>query len=262
MTDIGLSFKELYEVSLKATYPIEIGQKLVEEGEIIAKFDKIQIANFSEIKNRAAANGGYDARSLIFWEETKELQLSFVQGVFSKSQYALMNNAALFQNHSKEELLIDKREWLESNESGEFELNKIPVGKVFIYNKLTGEKITQYTQNEKFFKIDQSFVDLIVDYQYNYLGETTTIQVGKPLVEGFLTLTGKMKVKDDITGQVKTGIIYIPKLKLMSDLSMRLGSDTIPQVGRLNAVALPVGGKGNKKVMEVIFLDDDIDSDM
>ena len=118
--DAGLSFKELYEVSLKTTYPIEIGQKLVEEGEIIAKFDKIQIANFSEIKNRATANGGYDARSLVFWEETKELQLSFVQGVFSKSQYALMNNAALFQGQPKEDLLIDKREYLESNESGEF----------------------------------------------------------------------------------------------------------------------------------------------
>ena len=48
----------------------------------------------------------------------------------------------------------------------------------------------------------------------------------------------------------------------MSDLSMRLGADAMPQVGKLDAIALPVGAKGNKKVMEIIFLDDDIDSDM
>ena len=71
-----------------------------------------------------------------------------------------------------------------------------------------------------------------------------------------------MRVKDDITGQVKTGIVMIPRLKLMSDLSIRLGSNAVPQVGRLDAIALPVGAKGNKKVMEIIFLDDDIDSDM
>ena len=71
-----------------------------------------------------------------------------------------------------------------------------------------------------------------------------------------------MKVKDDITGKVKTGIINIPKLRLMSDLSMRVGSDAIPQVGRLDAVAVPEGARGQQKVMDIIFLDDDIDADM
>ena len=71
-----------------------------------------------------------------------------------------------------------------------------------------------------------------------------------------------MRVKDDITGKVKTGIIKIPKLRLMSDLSMRVGSDAIPQVGRLDAVAVPEGTRGQSKVMEIIFLNDDIDADM
>ena len=86
--------------------------------------------------------------------------------------------------------------------------------------------------------------------------------VGRPLTQGYLSLMGKMRVKDDITGKVKTGIIKIPKLRLMSDLSMRVGSDAIPQVGRLDAVAVPEGGRGQSKVMEIIFLNDDIDADM
>jgi hypothetical protein len=88
------------------------------------------------------------------------------------------------------------------------------------------------------------------------------MNVGKSLTSGFLSLTGKMRVKDDITGQVKIGIINIPKLKLMSDLSMRLGSHAIPLVGRMDTVAIPVGNRGQKRAMEIIFLGDDIDSDM
>jgi hypothetical protein len=82
------------------------------------------------------------------------------------------------------------------------------------------------------------------------------------LTNGYLSLEGKTRVKDDITGQVTTGIIKIPKLKLMSDLSMRLGQDAVPVVGRLDAIAVPTGERGHKKVMELIFLNDDIDSDM
>ena len=48
----------------------------------------------------------------------------------------------------------------------------------------------------------------------------------------------------------------------MSDLSMRLGRDATPIVGRLNAIALPVGDRSNKEVMSLLFLDDDIDSDL
>jgi hypothetical protein len=41
-----IGFKELYQVSLKATYPIEAGGRIFEVGESIASFDKISIANF------------------------------------------------------------------------------------------------------------------------------------------------------------------------------------------------------------------------
>ena len=45
-----LNFKELYEVSLKTTLPIEVGGEKIEAGETVAFFDKIQIANFQEVK--------------------------------------------------------------------------------------------------------------------------------------------------------------------------------------------------------------------
>ena len=41
------SFKELYSVSLKATYPMEINNKKDEIGEVSTTFDNIQLANFN-----------------------------------------------------------------------------------------------------------------------------------------------------------------------------------------------------------------------
>ncbi|MBQ6628087.1 MAG: hypothetical protein IJH65_04645 [Methanobrevibacter sp.] len=38
--------KELYDVVLKATYPIELGNRTLEVGEVILAFDNIQISGF------------------------------------------------------------------------------------------------------------------------------------------------------------------------------------------------------------------------
>ena len=90
--------QELYFVQLKSTYPIEIKGVQYAAGEVVAAFDKIQIANFQEIKNTASANGGWNNQAHIFWESTKEIKISFTQGVFSKRQFALLSNAKLIKS--------------------------------------------------------------------------------------------------------------------------------------------------------------------
>jgi hypothetical protein len=77
--------KELYSVFLKTTYPIEVSGKRIEIGETIARFDKIQLANFAEKKEFTAARGGYENAPRVWWEETKEIAVTIMQGVFSAS---------------------------------------------------------------------------------------------------------------------------------------------------------------------------------
>ena len=257
-----LGFKELYEVSLKATYPIEVGGNTIEPGETIASFDKIQIANFQEIKSSASANGGFDNRAHIFWETTKEIKLNFSQGVFSKAQLALMSNAQLIENLGEEIILLNAREEYESDENGFVVIKHTPREPMFVYDKTTGKKIKDWNRADNAIHLNSPYQTVVVDYWYEYANGCTTMRVGRPLTTGYFSLIGKMRVKDDVTGKVRTGIIKIPKLRLMSDLSMRVGSDAIPQVGRLDAVAVPEGVRGQSKVMEIIFLNDDIDADM
>lgn len=257
-----ISFKELYEVALKSTLPIEVGETQIAAGEIVALFDKIQIANFTEVKNNANAHGGFDNRGYVFWSSTKEINISFTQGVFSKTQLGLMTNAKLIIDNGLQSILISAREEQEVNEQGQVSLSHELCAPIFVYDKDTGEKITGWSYSDHTITLLPPYKEVIVDYQYEYEGGYTDLLVGRSLISGFLSLEGKMRVKDDDTGKVTTGIIKIPKLKLMSGLSIRVGSDAIPQVGRLDAVAVPEGTRGNQKVMEIYFLNDDIDADM
>lgn len=254
------SFKELYDVRLKLTYPIEIKNKNFEEGETVAFFDKIELANLEEIKSMVTANGGFDNRAHIFWESSKGVNLIFTQGVFSKTQYALLNNSALVQNHVNK-FLITKREIL-TPEEGIISLKHSPEGKIFIYKQSNGEKIDNFTLIEGTKYQTNEFVDnVIVDYEYYAKGKDSII-IGQQFLRGYLSLEGKTRIKDDITGQVKTGIIKIPKLKLMSNLSMKLGDGASPIMGVCQAMGYPDGERGNSRVMEILFLDEYIDDDM
>lgn len=260
-TEFGL--KELEQVVLKATYPIEINGVCFEEGEVIAAFDRIQIANFQELKKRVSANGGFDNRGWVFWEDTKEIQLSFTQGIFSRNQFALLSNSRIIKIEEEHPVLIHQREVLET-ENGVIYTRKLPVGNFFVYDK-AHNKLQASIQDAEKHEINivaDDYTKVVIDYDFEYINGASNVVLGQRLVPGFLSFEGKTRVKDDITGQTKTGILKIPKLKLMSDLSMRLGQNAIPVVANFQAVGCPVGGKGDKKVMEIIFLEDDIDADI
>ena len=62
--------KELYDVSIKTTFPMRIGNRNYEEDETILHFDDIEIASLDPVKSRIAAVGGFDNRPQVIWEQT------------------------------------------------------------------------------------------------------------------------------------------------------------------------------------------------
>ena len=257
------SLKELYDVRLKATYPIEIGNCKFAPGETIAFFDKLTLANFQEIQQVASAKGGYGNQGKVFWTTTKEVQLVFHQGIFSRTQFALMTNAKLLK-FSSEAIPISCRETHDIEIGGDckIELRQEPLN-LFCYDE-NYQAISPKSCTGRFvvFNQEDEGKTVIIDYEYNYTNGHQKATIGRELISGFISLEGKTRVKDDITGQTKTGIIKIPKLKIMSSLSMVLGTNANPVVGSFQAIGLPVGAKGNTTVMEIDFLNDDIDADI
>ena len=256
--------KELTELTLKATYPIEMNGRIFEPGEVIARFDKIQLANFKEIVSRISANGGYDNRALVIWEDPKEIQLNFTQGIFSSKQFALLSNANLIKIPVGEKIFISKHFSGESNELGVINVGRKEISDVFIYDSKTYQKIKPVEINYEAGEIvvEKPYQQVEIDFNFAYQDGVVNCSIGQKLIQGYLQLEGKSRVKDDITGKTRTAILRIPRLKLVSDLSMRLGREATPMLASFSAIGLPTGERGSKKVMELLFLSDDIDADM
>ena len=253
------SFKELYDVHLKTTQNIEINGRVFEEGETIALFNKIQISGLTEFKDYTVARSGFGNIGHVYWENTKSVRFTFSQGVFSNTQFGILNNAKVIQ--TDDPILVTKVEELETDEVGRILTTNEAVDQIFIYNKETCKKIPWWRVAD-YLKTDTQYTDVIIHYRYNYTNSGSVVKIGQRCLKGFLELEGKTRVKDDTSGLITTGIIKIPKLKLMSGLSMKLGAQASPVVGTFEGEGVPVESKYNSYVMEIDFLNNDIDSDM
>lgn len=261
--DKEFGMQELYSVQLKSTYPIEIKGIQYAAGEVVAAFDKIQIANFKEINKEIAAQGGYQNKKLVIWDRTEGVNLIFTQGVFSKTQLGLMNNARVLSIGEGKRIRIAQRDELETDSEGKITLTHVPIDSwIFVYNRETGEKLTNLSMiDEQTIQTPLIYKEVVVDYEYGYDNGADVELIGEEIFDGFLTLEGRSRIKDDITGETHTAIIYIPKLKITSDFNLTLGQNAQPMVGQFKGTALSVGGRKSSKALEIYFLDEDIDKD-
>ena len=206
--DKEFGMQELYFVQLKSTYPIEIKGKQIAAGEVIAAFDKIQIANFNEIHKEASAQGGYQNRKLVVWNRTEGVDLVFTQGVFSKTQLALMNNMRLISLGENQLVRIAQRDELETDSEGKITLTHVPIDSwIFVYNKETGEKLTGLSfVDQQTLQTPLIYKDVVVDYEYAYDNGADVSFVGEDVFEGYVSLEGRTRFKDDQTGEIHTAI--------------------------------------------------------
>ena len=255
MNDYGI--KELYSVALKATYNIEIGGKQYEPGEVILRFDKIQIAHINEDRSSVAATGGNMNQRLITWDNTRDVQFSCSEGVLSKTSLAVLSNSKIAKKLNGEIISVPIVGEEIDPENGVITLKHKPNGTGFIYDKETGEKLYG-ALTEKTYAATRP---VVADYTYDYTNGADVLELGQRLFKGYIKLEGKMRLKDDSDGHDKTAIVTIPQIRITSSLAMRLGTNANPTVGNFSFIGYPVGMRGAEKVMSIQFLNDDIDSD-
>lgn len=262
MAEFDIGIKELEHITLKATYDMDIGNLHFSEGEVITEFDSIQLANFSELRQYITAHGGYQDQTRVVWDTMREMRFQFSKGVFNRLQFGILQNAKIIELDQSEGIILTEVEHLESNENGEIQPKYQILDHLSIRDNF-GVKLT-YTYNEEsnIITISESYKNVVISYDFKYTGNATYYRFGKRFLNGYVALEARTKVKDDITGQTHTGIIKIPKLKLTSDLSMRLGQQANPLLGDFSAIGYPSGSREGATVMELFFLSDDIDSDI
>lgn len=252
--------KELYNVALKATSQIEIGGKTFQPGENVLYFKTLQLAAVDAQTTERRATGGYDNSTLISWKTTESAMFLCEKGISSKTGMAIWSNSFLTKETASQ--VIYDCEEKEADEDGEIILKNTPLStEFFIYNS-SGVAPTNYTISSKTISGLTAFQDYSIQYKFTYTGKANHLNIGQRLFNGYLKLIGKMRLKDDTTGRITTGILEIPHVRLMSDLSMRLGDNVAPVVATFRLQGDPVGERGNRYVCQIIYLDSDIDSDL
>lgn len=258
--DNFVGMKELYDVSLRLNSPLEIGGIKYDINEPILSFETAEIAQINETKRDVSARGGYHNPALVNWEVDKEMNFAISHGVLSPKSWALLSNSKLkepvYKSISINEVLqvteqgdycyVDLKycpnscdckigvqpnpcfEPLPMGRRPELMLKPLPPSKtkwIFIYDMETGRRIREFEiyQNRIFFREDVRKV--AIDYTFDCEDKIRVIEVGNRLLNGFLRLTGKMSVKDEKSGEVTTVILEMPKIKLSSSLSLRLGKN-------------------------------------
>jgi hypothetical protein len=227
----------------------------------------------------------------VIWEDRSEVQFSLTEGVMSSISMGILLSAAVSEAKTAEEtLLIPKREGPFELENGRIYITHQPVlyptKKVFIYEyergvaqkKVFGELDPENNRYNSF--LDQTKICLkvfkdkegneadatkeyIVDYYYEYKDEALLYTIQKERFNGLFTLEGKFYSKDENDGLNYTNLIYMPKVRVVSDINLRLGERADPTTSVFNIIGLPENVGGNKKslILEITRLSEDIDAE-
>ena len=101
------------------------------------------------------------------------------------------------------------------------------------------------------------------DYYYRYGKEAITYLIEKERFNGTFSLEGKFYTKDENVGLNTTNILYMPKVRIMSNINLRLGERADPTVAAFNIIAMPQMTEDSRyEVMKIIRLGEDIDGDI
>lgn len=252
--------KELYDVSIRLNSPLEFNGRKFNINETLLLFKTAEIADITERKSSVQARGGYHNNALINWETDKEMNFAISHGVLSPVSWALLSNSKIEMPKTKSVSYNEIVYTIEDNDYCYVDLKykpnhcncimgaqgnpcnePLPMGRrpelmlkplppsrekfIFVYDQETGQRIDDFEiyENRLFFK--RPYRKVYVDYTFEHEDKTKVIKVGDRLFNGFLSLAGKMSVKDEMSGEVTTAILEIPKIKLSSNLSMRLGKN-------------------------------------
>ena len=299
MQDQYFGVKELYEVVLRAKTPMKFGNRDIEADEPVLYFENISLATLNEVNSPIFARGGWGNLPHVIWEDRSEVAFTLSEGIMSNLSMSILFNSKV-GSESTEEIIVNKREGpmqLTTRNYDNISMTHLlpvthvpilpPKRKIFIfeydkdvaqkkvYGKLINtipdmfdsSKIQPYVQVYEDKTLDpQKLADntkqYLIDYYYEYESEALVYLIQKERFNGLFSLEGKFYSKDENEGLNYTNIIYMPKVRVVSDINLRLGERANPTVGQFSIIGMPETVGSNKKglLLEVTRLDADIDN--
>ena len=300
MQDQYFGHKELYEVVLRAKNPMQFGDRYIEADEPVLYFNNVNMSLLTEQNRPVFARGGFGNMPRVIWDERSEVQFQMIEGVISSVGMSILLSANVLSGGGKNNpLYINKKEtpqvFVDNQLTDSYENNltyvhlqhepiPYPIKKTFIFEydrKAIQEKIYGRMGEIEYDGFDQPIYKLylykdknlektaennrkyVIDYYYKYEDEALVYSVQKERFNGLFTLEAKFYSKDENEGNRYTNILYMPKVRIVSNINLRLGERADPTVSTFNIIGLPetVGDQKNL-IMEITRLGEPVDVDI
>lgn len=286
--------KELYEVVLRAKVPMQFGDRYIETDEPVLYFNDINMSLLTEQNRPVFARGGWANMPRVIWDERTEVQFAMTDGVISSVGMSILLGANVVSEQDKTPLYIHMTEGplettLGDNGKPYIDLKHHPVDtsikKTFIFDyerdaiqeKIYGKRVpivdpfddTQTIPRIELYKDKNLLVPAennrkyMIDYYYKYEDKALIYSVQRERFNGLFTLEGKFYSKDENEGKNYTNLLYMPKVRVVSSINLRLGERADPTVSTFNIIGLPeTVGDSKNLIMEITRLGEDIDADI
>ena len=267
---------------------MQFGSRFVEEQEPVLYFNNIKMSALTEQDKMITAHGGWGDMPHVVWDERSDITFQMSEGIMSQIEMSVLFGANMLEKDKSKPLYVRKREGpVELDEDHRLYLKYWPdlrERKAFIFGysrdaiqkKMYGKKILGLDDGfgeerpcievyeDKDLKIpadtDKTYV---VDYYYEYKDKALIYAIQKERFNGLFTLEGKFYSKDENEGINYTNIIYMPKVKVASNINLRLGERADPTVSTFNIIGLPeTTGEFKNLIVDITRLNEDIDGDI
>lgn len=272
MTIQELGVKDLEHVVIKARRQTNLGAKIVEKGEPIIYFENLQIAVLNESSSIKAARGGLHNEARVVWEDRNDTVFQFSNGTLNPLSLNFLLQAKILT--TQEGLLVPYKEKQTVDEEGYVYLSYLrdENSPIFVYRyaynniqerlrptistytMVTGEQATKIFVSSK-----MSGEEILCDYYFIYKRESISYSMARERFSSSYRLEATFQLKDENEGLIRTGIITMPRISILSNINLRLGERADPMVSSFKIIAMPENVEDvNEEVCRITYLDEDI----
>ena len=270
---------------------MHFGTRYIQQDEPIMYFENIKISLLSEQNNPVMARGGWGNLPHVVWEDRSEMTFALSEGILSSVGMGILFGADVVQKTVEDKRLVRRKEGpfaLSQADDYCIELKDWPVDanikKTFIYeydrgviqNKIYGKRIHGHMdpfddtkqvpcirlyKNKELTELADADKQYVIEYYYYYPSTALIYNVTKERFNGLFSLEGKFYSKDQNQGINYTNLIYMPKVRVISDINLRLGEKADPTMSVFKIIGMPEAATYGKPglILEITRLDQDID---
>lgn len=229
------------------------GTRSLEKDEPVLYFENVSMSFLTEQSRPIMARGGWGNTPYVIWEDHSEVQFTISEGVMSSISMGILLSADVTSNKTGSSILVQQRDGPFILSNGQLQLTHKPYlqKKVFIYEyerdvvqrkvygRLNGQTGIVVYQDKALSLPADITKQYLVDYYYEYKDEALIYNIQKERFHGLFTLEGKFYTKDENEGINYTNLLYMPKVRVVSDINLRLGERADPTVATFHIIGMP-----------------------